>query len=779
MYPLKTINANSSWGFCVANDTLYGVHMLFNGGPSRLGDGYSAQSLKNYIDEAIKLGSDVIRFPGDWNALEPAPGQWNTSYINNVRSAIQYAEDQGVKVVMLFAQTPEWARPNPSDSIWHPPEDAGDFADAMAYFYNQLSSVRDNILAWEVWNEPNVFEFWGSANPATDVRQVDGQDAFVLVKTRFASEYVELLNAAYTALHNAANAANTDVTVLGGSTAGTDFQYVQAMIAAGAQFDGLAVHPYTRVNDTSGDPGYGMPWAPDATLAQFNASARPTLNKLWSFEYGMNRLRNLVSQDVWITEFGWTIGNGWGDVSPNARVQYMETALELIRGWNDVPVATAYRLFDDGAGNFGLLNNNGSIRDSGLVLQEYADGGGGSNVIQGTSGNDELFGTDGDDIFEAQAGSDILRGRDGNDFYLGGSGSDRFVFTAGEDFVGDFNLSADRVILLDLGVSSFAQVQPLLQQWGPNAAIVFDADTSIVLENINIGDLSATHFGFSDPGTIVGTAQNDTLTGTSGADTIQGLGGRDLLKGLAGADDLDGGNGNDRLFGHNGADDLDGGDGNDRLFGNNHADTLKGGNGNDILWGGAEGDDLNGGSGNDRASYTTAPSAVRADLGDESSNTGEAAGDTYTSIEQLQGSKYNDTLLGNSAANRLWGHNGNDELHGSGGNDRVYGQNGNDLLFGDGGADRLDGGAGNDFLLGGGGNDRFIFVGNFGEDFVGDFTQGDKVLLKNTGVSSFAQLQGLMSEFGGNTFITFNGQKEIVLEGVAVASLSASDFIFI
>ena len=780
----------------MASDTLYGVHMLFEDGPASLGDGYSAQSLKNYIDEAIELGSDVIRFPGDWNALEPASGQWNTSYINNVRSAIEYAEDNGVKVVMLFAQTPQWARPNPSDSIWHPPANAGDFANAMAYFYNQLASVRDNIIAWEVWNEPNVFEFWGSADPATDVRQVDGQDAFVLVDTSLASEYVELLNAAYTALHNAANAANTDVTVLGGSTAGTDFQYVQAMIAAGAQFDGLAVHPYTRVNDTPGAPGYGVPWAPDATEAQFDASARPTLNKLWSFEYGMNRVRSLVEEAVWITEFGWSLGNDWGEVSSAARVGYMETALQLIRDWEDVPVATAYRLFDDGAGDFGLLNDDGSIRDSGLVLQEYADGGGGGGIIRGTSGNDELLGTEGDDSFDAEAGDDILRGREGNDFYLGGTGSDRFVFTAGADFVGDFDLGDDAVVLLDLGVSSFAQVQPFLQQWGPNAAVVFDANTSIVLENIEIGDLTAAHFSFSDPSAIVGTNGNDTLSGTSGADVVEGLGGNDLLRGLAGADTLDGGNGNDklygqsgvddlnggdgsdRLYGNNGTDTLDGGDGNDRLFGHNDADSLQGGAGNDILWGGAGGDDLDGGSGTDRASYTTAASGVRADLGNAGSNTGEAAGDTYGSIEQLQGSKYNDTLLGDSAANKIWGHNGGDELHGGGGNDKLYGQNGNDLLFGDSGADRLDGGAGNDFLLGGSGNDRFIFVGNFGEDFVGDFTNGDKVLLKNTGVSSFAELQGLMSEFGGNTFITFNGQTEIVLEGVAVASLSESDFIF-
>lgn len=511
----------------MASDTLYGVHLLFRDGPAHLTDSSSrAETFKNYIDQAIRLGSDVVRFPGDWNELEPTEGQWNNNYINDVRDAIQYAEDNGVQVVMLFAQTPAWARPNPSDDIWHPPADVGDFANAAAYFYNQLASVQDNITAWEIWNEPNVFEFWASADPATDRRDVNGQPAYALIDTGFASEYTALLNAAYTALHNAANAANMDVTVLGGSVASTDFQYVQALLDAGAIFDGLAVHPYTRPNDAT-----GIPWASDTT---FTPTAEPTLDQLWSFQYGMEQIQSLVGQPLWITEFGWRIGDSWGDVSPELRVEYMETALELIQGWDNVAAAIAYRSFDDPAssGNtnqYGLLSNDGLIRPTGTVFQNYA----GLNVY-GTTGNDQqLFGAqDQDDLF-GDAGDDILWGFGGDDFYVGGAGSDQFVFTAGNDFVKDFELGVDTLVFSeDLGIFSFSEIQPLLQQWGTNAAIVVDADTTLVLENIDINALDASSFNFDDPDLqIYGTSDDDLLLGALGQDALFGDAGNDILWG--------------------------------------------------------------------------------------------------------------------------------------------------------------------------------------------------------------------------------------------------------
>ncbi|MBF9195205.1 calcium-binding protein, partial [Microvirga terrestris] len=202
---------------------------------------------------------------------------------------------------------------------------------------------------------------------------------------------------------------------------------------------------------------------------------------------------------------------------------------------------------------------------------------------------------------------------------------------------------------------------------------------------------------------------------------------------------------------------LAGGGDNDVLTGGSQIDFLHGGSGSDILVGGLAGDLLYGDLGIDVASYEQAGGSITVSLADPARNTGEAAGDVYSSIEGLTGSAYNDRLVGDALHNVLQGGAGHDLLEGGEGGDRLVGGDGIDFadyenatsgvtakllmaqynageaagdvyasiegiigsrfgdeLAGDNGTNDLQGRDGNDRLIGLGGNDRL--EGGAGDD---------------------------------------------------------------
>ena len=177
---------------------------------------------------------------------------------------------------------------------------------------------------------------------------------------------------------------------------------------------------------------------------------------------------------------------------------------------------------------------------------------------------------------------------------------------------------------------------------------------------------------------IEGTELAETLWGTKNGDGIYGLGG------------------NDTLYGQDGNDWIDGGAGNDSLLGGNGVDTLHGGLGNDYLVGGTGADALNGGDGTDTANYQSSTAAVTVNLATNAATGGDAQGDTFSSIEKVVGSNYDDFLTGTAAGCTLDGGFGNDKLYGGAGVDGLYGGSGSDRLVGGGGIDFLTGGAGAD-----------------------------------------------------------------------------------
>jgi Ca2+-binding RTX toxin-like protein len=388
-----------------------------------------------------------------------------------------------------------------------------------------------------------------------------------------------------------------------------------------------------------------------------------------------------------------------------------------------------------------------------------------SEVINGTSGGDQLAGGKGNDTINGGAGNDYVYGGDGADVLTGGTGRDRFAFHKIEDrgdTITDFAVGGSGDII-DVSVMAaryewkgnpFTQGYVRAIQSGSDTLVQVDQNgrgdgyvTMATLKNVSASALTSANWQFAMSG---GSGSLSPPSNTSpppppgvsppppppppvspppppppapvdgapvaprpspGAPPAGNNTGTTptpdptgpTLNGTDGADRITSSARGDLMFGRNG---------NDLLLGNGGGDTLVGGTGSDRLIGG---------SGSDTASYHDSPTAVTINLA-TNAHGGGATGDLLFGVENLLGSRHNDVLLGDRGMNVIQGGDGNDRIFGYGAMDTLIGGNGDDYLDGGERHDELIGGAGNDTMVGGADRDTFVFLSpNHGTDRIMDF----------------------------------------------------------
>jgi Ca2+-binding RTX toxin-like protein len=311
--------------------------------------------------------------------------------------------------------------------------------------------------------------------------------------------------------------------------------------------------------------------------------------------------------------------------------------------------------------------------------------------LLGSNQNDTLIGDAANNQLNGGIGNDVLEGMAGADSLIGGGGND----------TASFEHAALGVVA---SLNTIFTVGPIVTQTNDAAG-----DTYSGVENLR------------------GSNFNDNLIGDNNANILTGSEGDDTLEGMEGSDTLIGGNGNDtasyahaitgvaatltaNLAGFSSSGDaasdtydsienMTGSNYNDILIGDANNNILNGGDGDDVLEGFGGGDTLIGGTGINTASYERSSVAVLASLLDPSLNTNDAADDTYTNIQNLLGTAFNDELTGNASDNVLTGGGGDDLISGGTGVDKLLGEDGEDTLVDDGvGLAELNGGAGNDII---------------------------------------------------------------------------------
>jgi hypothetical protein len=236
---------------------------------------------------------------------------------------VNLAQGYGFKILGLITYAPDWATTGNTPTVHGSPTDPtqfAEFASAAATHYH------GKISAWEVWNEPNIREFWG---PTPDV-----------------ARYATLLGVTYEAI----KAVDPSSTVLSGglSSAGqiTPLDFVEGLNAIGANkyLDGVALHPYT------------FPELPNVAGIQ-----------------SITSVHDVMQKQVWLTEFGAPTGT-----APYAAVSTTDqaTAMAQVLSWEKTtpwagPVFV-YDMVDAGTDPNNIMDNFGLLDAAGNPKPAYS-----------------------------------------------------------------------------------------------------------------------------------------------------------------------------------------------------------------------------------------------------------------------------------------------------------------------------------------------------------------------------------------------------------------------
>jgi hypothetical protein len=145
-----------------------------------------------------------------WARIEPRRGDFQWDFYDRM---LETAKRHGIQTYAIVAYWSGWTKPYTAEGI----------DDYVRYLEALVRRYRADIRHWEIWNEPNIF-FWQGPKDL----------------------YADLLKKSYAAV----KAIDPDAQILGLSTAGIDFQYIERMLELDAPFDILTIHPYSRtLND--------------------------------------------------------------------------------------------------------------------------------------------------------------------------------------------------------------------------------------------------------------------------------------------------------------------------------------------------------------------------------------------------------------------------------------------------------------------------------------------------------------------------------------------------
>lgn len=231
--------------------------------------GYASHNLTiSELREIKDAGGRFVRTDFTMSSVQPTSSQlFNWSHLDTKVAA---ASAQGLQVLGILDYSPQW-NAHPGCIVGSPNQCAPADPTAFANYAAAAAAHFPQVTYWEIWNEPNLSQFWSPSPSSTD--------------------YVIMLNSAYAAIKAVAP---NDIVIAGALSRARDIAgveiapttFVTSMYANGAQFDILSLHPYTYpFSPDTANSGNG--WPDVATIRATMVANGDSAKKIWITELGV------------------------------------------------------------------------------------------------------------------------------------------------------------------------------------------------------------------------------------------------------------------------------------------------------------------------------------------------------------------------------------------------------------------------------------------------------------------------------------------------------------
>lgn len=278
------------------------------------------------LDRYAGAGVRWVRMDVAWASLQPkGPGQYDPWAVSQLDMRLNEVAARGMKALIVFYWPPKWSSGTTAKN--GQPANPADYGRALGWAASRWAAQAP---VWEMWNEPDLDDFWQSESP---------------------QQFAELLRGAYPI----AKSLSPRTTFVAGAPTYVNTKWYKKLYkyGAGGMYDAFGVHPYVAPsNKGPRAKDNGTPWR----MTHINSLVR------------LAAAHGEGYKQIWATEFGWstakTNSSNWTrGVTKKKQAKFLLAGMDVLGKMPQVAGAFWYTDRDTRIGNshvdgYGLLTRD-------------------------------------------------------------------------------------------------------------------------------------------------------------------------------------------------------------------------------------------------------------------------------------------------------------------------------------------------------------------------------------------------------------------------------------